>query len=103
MEPIWKINIKSKDKFKLIKFVFDNHLDISCGGPIKLDNEEYEIEAYVKEEKKNILFDNKYDFIEIEVVEDLIKKGIELQKDISKQNRFKNKNISELQGFGIKE
>ena len=34
---MWRIRIKSKDKKNLIKFAFDEHLDISCGGPVLLE------------------------------------------------------------------
>jgi len=82
--------------------IFKEHLDISCGGPTKSDDGFFETVAYVTDEKKNELTDRRSSSIEVVELEDIIKTGVERQKEISKENRFRNTR-STYQGLGIKE
>jgi hypothetical protein len=102
MKSMWRIRIKSKDKKNLIKFAFDEHLDISCGGPVLLDNGTFGIDAYVEEEKKNSLLNKRTSLIDTETLEDMSKTGIQRQKQVSKGNRFDDSRSSGVRGFGVK-
>lgn len=109
MEPVWKIKIRSKDKKALIDYIFDERLDTSCGGPKKLRDGTYEIEAYTKELQKQKIVSNKNSLLDIEVYDDLILTATKKQDDISKENRYskpKSKGSDpnqEVMGFGVKE
>lgn len=109
MEPVWKIKIRSKDKKALIDYIFDERLDTSCGGPKKLGDGTYEIEAYTKELQKQKIVSNKNSLLDIEVYDDLILTAAKKQDDISKENRYskpKSKGSDPNQvvmGFGVKE
>lgn len=105
MESISRIKIKSKDEKELVKFVFKQHLDISCGGPIRSEDGTFEVDAYVREEKRKVLFNTLKgnDSIKIEVVEDMTKSAIERQEEVLKENKFKDLRSANLSGFGIKE
>jgi hypothetical protein len=102
MDSMWAIKIRSKDVNSLLDLIFNERLDISCGGPSRTDDGFFETVAYVTEEKKNELSSRKSASMEIVELEDMIKSGIERQKEISKENRFK-KSSSNYQGLGIKE
>ncbi len=101
MDSIWAIKIRSKDVNNLLDLIFNEHLDISCGGPSRSDDGFFETIAYVTGEKKNELF-NRSASMEIVELEDMIKTGIERQKEVSKENRFRGSR-STYQGLGIKE
>jgi hypothetical protein len=103
MKSMWRIKIKSKDKKKLVRFAFDEHLDISCGGPTLQDDGTFGIDAYVEEGKKNTLFNKKSNLIDMEILEDMSKVGIQRQKQVSKVNRFEEKRSHIVEGFGVKE
>ena len=105
MESKWRIKIKSKDKKELVKFVFNEHLDISCGGPVQLEDGTFEIDAYVREEKKKALLNvsSRSNSMKMEIVEDMTENGIERQKEVLKENKFKDLRSANLSGFGIKE
>jgi hypothetical protein len=102
MDSMWAIKIRSKDVNSLLDLIFNERLDISCGGPSRTDDGFFETVAYVSEEKKNELSSRKSASMEIVELEDMIKSGIERQKELSKENRFK-KSSSTYQGLGIKE
>ncbi len=102
MDSMWAIKIRSKDVNNLLDLIFNEHLDVSCGGPSRSDNGFFETVAYVTEKKKNELFNSRSASVEIVELEDLIKTGIERQKEISKVNRFRDAR-STYQGLGIKE
>lgn len=102
MDSLWAIKIRSKDVDSLLDLISNEHLDISCGGPSRSDDGFFETVAYVTEEKKNELSSKKSALMEIVELEDMMKTGIERQKEVSKENRFK-KSRSTYQGLGIKE
>lgn len=102
MDSIWAIKIRSKDVNDLLDLIFNEHLDISCGGPSRSDDGFFETIAYVTGEKKNELFNRRSASMEIVELEDMIKTGIERQKEVSKENRFRGSR-STYQGLGIKE
>lgn len=102
MDSIWAIKIRSKDVNNLLDLIFNERLDVSCGGPSRSDDGFFETVAYVTEEKKNELFNRRSASMEIIELEDMIKSGIERQKEISKENRFRNLR-STYHGLGIKE
>jgi hypothetical protein len=56
----------------------------------------------VTEEKKNELFNRRSASMEIVELEDMIKTGIERQKEVSKENRFRDSQ-STYHGLGKKE
>jgi hypothetical protein len=62
----------------------------------------FETVAYLSDEKKDQLINRRSDSIKTEILEDMIKTGIERQKDISSANRFRNSQ-STYHGVGIKE
>ncbi len=109
MEPVWKIKIRSKDKKALMDFIFNERLDTSCGGPKKLDDGTFEIEAYTKDSQKNAIVNRKSNLLDIEIYDDLMKSAIKKQGDISKENRYsRTKSADEehqavVKGFGVKE
>ncbi|TVP40371.1 hypothetical protein NARC_80099 [Candidatus Nitrosocosmicus arcticus] len=109
MEPVWKIKIRSKDKKALIDYIFNERLDTSCGGPKKLGDGTYEIEAYTKDKQKNAMISRKSNLLDIEIHEDLMQSAVKKQDDISKENRYskaKSKDADPnpmVKGFGVKE
>jgi hypothetical protein len=109
MEPVWKIKIRSKDKKALIDYIFNERLDTSCGGPKRLDDGTYEIEAYAKDSQKQMIASSKSNLLDIEIHDDLIQSAIKKQGDISKGNRYsksksKDSDLNpEVKGFGVKE
>lgn len=102
MDSFWAIKIRSKDSDNLLDLIFNEHLDISCGGISSADDGFFEIVAYVTDEKKNELLTRRSASMEVIELEDMIKTGVERQKEISKENRFRNSK-STYQGLGIKE
>ena len=103
MKSMWSLKFSTKDKKELSKFIFGEHLDVSCSGPTLTKDGNYEVVAYVDERKKKELLSRKSDSMNISVLEDMTKSGVERQKEISKGNRFKDLRSQEVKGFGIKE
>lgn len=109
MEPVWKIKIRSNDKKALVDYIFDERLDTSCGGPKKIEDGIFEIEAFVKDSKKKLMTSRKTKSIDIEIYDDVIASATKKQNDISKQNRYSKANSKakaedpEVKGFGVKE
>lgn len=103
MDSMWAIKIRSKDADSLLDLIFNEHLDISCGGPTRSGDGFFETVAYVTEEKKNELFNTRSASMEIIELEDMTKTGIERQREVSKENRFRGIRSSTYQGLGIKE
>jgi hypothetical protein len=102
MNSIWAVKIRSKNADDLLDLIFNEHLDVSCGGPCKSVDGFFETVAYLSDEKKDQLINRRSDSIKTEILEDMIKTGIERQKDISSANRFRNSQ-STYHGVGIKE
>jgi hypothetical protein len=102
MDSMWAIKLRSKNVNDLLDLIFNEHLDISCGGPSRSDDGFFETVAGVTEEKKNELFHRRSASMEIVELEDMIKTGTERQKEVSKENRFRDSR-STYQGLGIKE
>ena len=102
MDSIWAIKVRSKNIDTLLDLIFNEHLDISCGGPSRSDDGFFETVAYVTDEKKNELFHRRSAYMEMVELEDMIKTGVERQNEISKENRFRSSQ-STYQGLGIKE
>jgi hypothetical protein len=102
MNSMWAVKIRSKNADDLLDLIFSEHLDISCGGPSKSEDGFFETVAYVSDEKKEKLTNRKSDSIKTEILEDMLKTGIERQRDISKANRFRNSQ-STYHGVGLKE
>ncbi|HXW02984.1 MAG TPA: hypothetical protein VD651_01795 [Nitrosarchaeum sp.] len=104
-DSLWAIQIRSKDLNNLLDLIFNEHLDVSCGGPSRSDDGFFETVAYVTEKKKNELSNRRSASMEIIELEDMFKTGIERQKEVSKENRFSRSRASRstYQGLGIKE
>jgi hypothetical protein len=102
MDSMWAIKIRSKDVNDLLDLIFNERLDTSCGGPFRSDDGFFETVAYVTEEKKNELFNRRSASMEIVELEDMIKTGIERQKEVSKETKFRDSQ-STYHGLGKKE
>lgn len=110
MEPVWRIKLRSNDKKALLDFIFDEKLDTSCGGPKKLEDGTFEIEAFVKDSQKDSITGRKSTAIILKIYDNVIESATKKQHDVSKRNRF-SKTISkditdktaEVRGFGVKE
>ncbi len=109
MEPVWKIKIRSKDKKALIDYIFSERLDTSCGGPKRLDDGTFEIEAYTKDSQKNTIVNRKSNLLDIEIYDDMMQLAVKKQGDISKENRYSRAKPTDaehqavVKGFGVKE
>jgi hypothetical protein len=103
MDSMWAIKIRSKNANDLLDLIFNERLDISCGGPSRSDDGFFETVAYVPEEKKNELFNRRSASMEVVELEDMTKNGIERQKEVSKENRFKDSRSTTYHGLGKKE
>jgi hypothetical protein len=103
MNSMWAIKIRSKNVNDLLDLIFNERLDISCGGPSRSDDGFFETVAYVTEEKKNELSNTRSASIEIVELEDMIKTGIERQKEVSMENRFRDSRSMTYHGLGKKE
>jgi hypothetical protein len=102
MDSMWAIKIRSKDANNLLDLIFNERLDISCGGPRRTDDGFFETVVYVTEEKKKGLFDIRSASLEIIELEDMTRTGVERQREVSKENRFRDVR-STYHGLGIKE
>lgn len=103
MESIWSIKFRSKNKKELVKLIFNEHLDIGCSGPVQAPDGFFEVVAYVNEEKKKELVSTKSASMKVMVLEDMMKTGIERQKEVSKGNKLKDSGARTVKGLGIKE
>jgi hypothetical protein len=109
MEPVWRIKLRSNDKKALLDFIFDERLDTSCGGPKKLEDGTFEIEAFVKDSQKDSITSRKNTSINYEIYDNLIESATKKQNHVSKQNRYSrtiSKDLAqkpEVRGFGVKE
>ena len=103
MESIWSIKFRAKNKKELVKLIFSEHLDIGCSGPVQTLDGYFEIVAYVNEEKKKELISTKSATMKVVVLEDMMKTGIERQKEVSKGNKDKDSGPRTVKGLGIKE
>lgn len=109
MEPVWRIKLRSNNKNALLDFIFDERLDTSCGGPKKLEDGKFEIEAFVKDSQKESITSRKNALINFEIYDDIIESATKNQNYVSKQNRYsrtisKDSTLkSEVKGFGVKE
>lgn len=103
MESIWSIKFRAKNKKELLKLIFSEHLDIGCAGPVQTGDGFFEVIAYVNEEKKNELVSRKSTSIKVMILEDMMKTGIERQKEVSKGYKLKDSGSRTVKGLGIKE
>jgi hypothetical protein len=103
MESAYSMKFSSKDKKQLLKIIFGEHLDISCSGIVQSADGTFQVVAYVNEEKKKQLLSRKSTSIDVIVLEDMLKTGIERQKEVSQRNRFKDTKRPIIKGLGIKE
>ncbi len=109
MEPVWRIKLRSDDKNALLDFIFDERLDTSCGGPKKLEDGTFEIEAFVKDSQKGSITSRKNTSISFKIFDNLIESATKKQNYVSKQNRYSrtiskdSTHKSEVRGFGVKE
>jgi hypothetical protein len=79
-----RVRITAKDPDALKKLLSENALDLSCGGPKRLEGR-IVLEAFVPEDRLDGL--RRYP-VEIDVIEDATAKGLERQKEVGKGNRF---------------
>jgi|GEM_PF-3208070 len=103
MESIWSIKFRAKNKKELLSLIFRQHLDIGCGGPSQTVDGFFEVVAYVNEEKKNALVNRKSNSIKVMVLEDMVKTGVERQKEVSKCDKLKDSGSRIVKGLGINE
>lgn len=109
MEPVWRIKLRSNNKNALLDFIFAERLDTSCGGPKKLEDGKFEIEAFVKDSQKESITSRKNASINFEIYDDIIESATKKQYNVSKQNRYSRTNSKEtthrpeVRGFGVKE
>lgn len=103
MDSIWSVKLRAKDKTELKRLIFDQHLDISCNGPTRSQDDTFEVIAYVNEDQKKGLLNKRSSSMSVEVLENMTQSGIERQKDVSKGQRFKDSAALKVKGLGIKE
>jgi len=103
MESIWSIKLRAKNKKELVKLIFSKHLDIGCSGPVQTHDGFFEVVAYVNEEQKKELVSTKSASMKVMILEDMMKTGVERQKEVSKGNKDKGSGPRTVKGLGIKE
>jgi hypothetical protein len=73
------------DRERLREFLYQNHLDLNCGGASRQADGSFLIEAFIREDQLKEI--SRAD-LQIEIMEDARAKGKERQKEVGRENRF---------------
>ena len=83
-ERMLKVRIEG-GREELSNFLRDHPLDLNCGGTRRQADGSFVIEAFVPETQMQQLTRAR---LRIDVMEDASSKGLERQKEVSRENRF---------------
>lgn len=87
-DKVLRILITAKDESAMRKLLLEKQLDLSCGGPKRLESGAIVVEAYVSEQEVERL--KKYG-VKIDVLGDESEALRARQKEVGKGNRFQGK------------